>query len=204
MPTITDWLMVAITAVYVIATILICRANIKSAKATKEQIEESKRQFEESNRAFVTVSFDVIRSGLAVLRIQNVGKRIANHVRVHIAKAFMNNVHDKAGKEYLERLCSSSFTIGIGQCWYICIGSHLQLKEMSKELLSIELSYEDSYSRYTENIEIDLKEYFWALMYESPTEDAYQEMKKQTRELEKLCKEVTLLRKYGEQENKNA
>ncbi len=50
MPTITDWLMVVITAVYVIATILICRANIKSAKATREQVSESKRQFEETRR----------------------------------------------------------------------------------------------------------------------------------------------------------
>lgn len=50
MPMITDWLMVGITAVYVIATIFICRANIKSANATREQIAESKRQFEEAQR----------------------------------------------------------------------------------------------------------------------------------------------------------
>ena len=37
MPTITDWLMVIITLVYVIATIFICWANIKSAKASKEE-----------------------------------------------------------------------------------------------------------------------------------------------------------------------
>ena len=39
-----------ITAVYVIATILICRANIRAANATREQVEESKRQFEETQR----------------------------------------------------------------------------------------------------------------------------------------------------------
>lgn len=50
MPAITDWLMVAITAVYVIATIFICHANIISAKATREQVAESKRQFEETRR----------------------------------------------------------------------------------------------------------------------------------------------------------
>lgn len=50
MPSITDWLMVVITAVYVIATIFICRANIKSANATREQVAESKRQFEETRR----------------------------------------------------------------------------------------------------------------------------------------------------------
>ena len=46
----TDWLMVIITAVYVVATIFIWRANNISAKATKDQLEESKRQFEESQK----------------------------------------------------------------------------------------------------------------------------------------------------------
>ena len=38
MPTIMDWLMVIITLVYVIATIFICWANIKSANASKEEL----------------------------------------------------------------------------------------------------------------------------------------------------------------------
>ena len=42
--------MVIITAIYVIATILICNANAASAKATREQLEESKRQFNETQR----------------------------------------------------------------------------------------------------------------------------------------------------------
>ena len=39
-----------ITVVYVVATIAICQANIKSAKATREQLEVSKTQFEETKR----------------------------------------------------------------------------------------------------------------------------------------------------------
>ncbi len=50
MPMITDWLMVGITGIYVLATILICIFNAKSAKATREQVAESKRQFTESKR----------------------------------------------------------------------------------------------------------------------------------------------------------
>lgn len=37
-----------ITAIYVIATIVICFANYTSAKVTKEQLQESKKQLEES------------------------------------------------------------------------------------------------------------------------------------------------------------
>ena len=43
-------LMVIISAIYVIATIIICNANAVSAKATREQLEESKRQFRETQR----------------------------------------------------------------------------------------------------------------------------------------------------------
>ena len=50
MPTITDWLMVVVTTVYVFATIIICVFNGKSAKATREQVAESIRQFEETQR----------------------------------------------------------------------------------------------------------------------------------------------------------
>lgn len=50
MPTITYWLMVVITAIYVVATVFISCANIKSANATREQLAESKRQYEDKKR----------------------------------------------------------------------------------------------------------------------------------------------------------
>ena len=50
MPLITDWLMFCITTIYVVATIFICRANIKAANATRDQIAESQRQFSENRR----------------------------------------------------------------------------------------------------------------------------------------------------------
>ena len=59
MPMITDWLMVGITAVYVVATIIISYANIKSANATREQLTESKRQYEDKKRLEIMPYFDV-------------------------------------------------------------------------------------------------------------------------------------------------
>ena len=41
----TDWLMVIITAIYVVATIIICYFNGKSAKAAKMQTDEMIRQY---------------------------------------------------------------------------------------------------------------------------------------------------------------
>ena len=58
---ITDWLMVGITFVYVVATIAIWLANHKSAQATEKQLIESKRQFNETKRLehmpYMQVSF---------------------------------------------------------------------------------------------------------------------------------------------------
>ena len=49
-PMVTDWIMVAITTIYVIATICIMRSNKESAEASKEQLQESKLQFDEMRR----------------------------------------------------------------------------------------------------------------------------------------------------------
>jgi len=205
----TDWIMIAITAIYVVATILICIFNYRSATATREQVAESKRQFEDSNRAFVTVTFELIRSGLAVLHIQNHGKRIAQDVNINVSPAFLANMADQTDKKQIEKLCTASFTLGIGQSWYICIGSHLQLKQMSAELLEIDISYSDGSSHYHDSIQIDLKQYFWSLIYASSTEDTYQEMKRITRHLDSLDRSINSLVKYisthaKEDETKNA
>lgn len=45
---ITDWLMVIITGIYVIATIFICVSNYRSADASKEQLHEMKKQQEQN------------------------------------------------------------------------------------------------------------------------------------------------------------
>ncbi len=62
LPTVTDWIMVAITFVYVIATFFICVANFKAAKATREQTTEMKRQSDEAKRLehmpYLAVSFE--------------------------------------------------------------------------------------------------------------------------------------------------
>ena len=46
----SNWVLVIITAVYVVATICICVANFKSANASKKQLEESTKQYEENKR----------------------------------------------------------------------------------------------------------------------------------------------------------
>ena len=109
MPMITDWLMVGITGIYVIATIFICIFNGKSAKATREQVAESHRQFEETKRlqvmpflqisvhdSMVNANEDLLSSTMLVVLnrnepneykkcdyticIKNIGLGIAHHI----------------------------------------------------------------------------------------------------------------------------
>lgn len=180
----TDWIMIAITFVYVVATILICIFNYKSAQATRDQVAEAKRQFEESNRAFITVTFVIIRSGLAVLLIKNHGNRIAHNVNIKVDAAFLNNVPDTMDRDNLEKLARSAFVVGIGQSWYCCMGSSIELSQLAEKLMHIDLSYNDSSEKYIESIDINLEEYFWSLIYDSPLEDLYAESKKITKSIQ--------------------
>lgn len=61
---------------------------------------------------------------------------------------------------------------------YIYIGSHIQLRELSEEILEIHISYDDNISKHSEVITIDLKQFLWALIYDSPETDSSQEIKK--------------------------
>ena len=61
---ISDWAMVFITLVYVIATIFICWANFKSDKVSKEQLIEMQKQFEENNRISFLVDIPSIKTSL--------------------------------------------------------------------------------------------------------------------------------------------
>lgn len=62
MSNITDWLMVIITGIYVIATIVICRANLSSARATQEQLIEMKREHDEDVRLSIMPYFELCHS----------------------------------------------------------------------------------------------------------------------------------------------
>lgn len=185
-----NWVMVIITGVYVVATIFICIANIKSAKATKEQVEEAKKQFEENNRAYVTADFEVIRNGLLAIHITNHGKRVANDITVHICEEFISNIDEPFFAEQINRINHSRFTLGIGQSWYLSFGSIRHLEKLSDEKIKISFSYIDSKNTYNEFEEIDLKQYHWALLYESPLQDELQEIKVISKSIKSIDKSL--------------
>lgn len=110
-----DWAMVALTAVYVIATIFICYFNYRSAKASKEQVEEMRRQYDAENRPYITVELIYERRAYYGLRFTNHGKRIANHVSIQFEQGFIDCITEPGFKSLLEKQKSRECIIGIGQ-----------------------------------------------------------------------------------------
>ncbi len=121
-----------ITVVYVIATIFICVANIKSAKASRAQIAESQRQFNENRRLDVMpylqfettnqpgvdykigviLSEDDYNAGeyLLNLRVKNIGRGTAkdieyiwtNFTNTYLQKPFVIKALQNGDAHYLQ------------------------------------------------------------------------------------------------------
>jgi hypothetical protein len=164
----TDWLMVIITAIYVIATIVICVINSKANKLTREQIERS-------NRPVVTVYFDIIRSGLMCLVFENTGNTAASNITVLINDSFVKNLPDTRMKEGLQKLLSSRFYLAPGQKVFITLDSQIYFDKVSSEVALVKVTYN---SNYETDVEIDISQYSWMLLYKSAADDSAQHLKK--------------------------
>lgn len=204
MPTITDWLMVIITFVYVVATIFICWANIRSAKATKDQLAESKRQYDEENRAYITFAFIYEKKAIYGLRFTNHGRRVARKVRIALRNEFIESLTDRQFVDQLSRVSKNECVLGVNQSIDIFFGGNDFRENANKLPIEGDIIYSDDIGEYSEHFIIDFNSYPPIFTVDSEIEGIRQEMKKQTAEMEKLRREITLLRQNAKQENENA
>ena len=156
---ITDWLMVMITAIYVIATIFICIANFKSAKATREQITEARRQYEEEHRAFISYELIFENRNLYGLRFTNHGKRVATNVKLQLDKDFVGSFMNQSIKDQLNNLDGREFALGIEQSYDIYFGGDEFRERVNKVPIQGEISYNDRCGEYTDSFYIDFSKY---------------------------------------------
>ena len=84
------FVMAVLTLVYVVATILICVFNAKSAKATNAQTLESKKQFRDSNRPNIIPCFTMIEGALFCLTFKNIGNECAKNLKININQEWIN------------------------------------------------------------------------------------------------------------------
>lgn len=196
-----DWAMVWITIVYVIATCAICWANIRSAKATRDQLAESKRQYDEANRAYITYAFIYEKRAFYGLRFTNHGKRVAKAVKIVLRDEFIQSLTDTQFVNQLSRISRNECVLGINQSIDIYFGGNDFRGNANKLPIEGDVIYSDDIGEYSEHFIIDFNSYPPIFTVDSEIEDVRQEMKKQTTELERLRKEVALLRQDARQEN---
>jgi hypothetical protein len=177
----TDWIMIVITFIYVIATILICVSNKRSADAAKMQTEEMIKQYNETNRPYVIVRFEVIRGGLLCFVLENVGNMPAYSLNVKMNKAFIDNIPEK--DKIMELATADDIYLAPGQKIFVTIGGQPVYDKVSIIPAEFELTYNKEYKG---KFVIDLKQYGYMLTYESPEADIANYIKKMLEDNKKL------------------
>ena len=178
----TEWIMVIITAVYVVATIVICVFNGKAAKAAiiqtdtaKQQIDEMIRQFNESNRPNVIVRFEIVRSGLLCFVIENIGSVAAEDVRITVNEEFLKNLETVDEQKNLRKATEATIFLSRHQKLHIVLGGQMQFDIIAKVIAKFDITYNGTFKEHTE---IDLSQYSFMLVYRSEMEDISQQLKK--------------------------
>ena len=199
-----DWAMVWITLVYVVATIFICVANLRSAKATREQLAESKRQFDEENRAFITYSFIYEHKAIYGLRFTNNGKRVAKHIRVEFKQEFIDSLENDDWKKGIVLSRGKECILGIGQSFDIFFGGSKFCNNTNKTPIEGTIIYSDENNRFEEPFFIDFNNYPPIFTVDTDEEEIRVEIKKQTAELERIRKELQKMNQVKKQEKDHA
>lgn len=197
-------LMVIITFVYVIATCAICWANICSAKATRDQLAESKKQYDEENRAYITYAFVYEKKTFYGLRFTNHGKRVAKNVKIVLREEFIQSLTNPQFAGQLSRISKNDCVLGVNQSIDIYFGGNEFRENVKKLPIEGDVIYSDDLGAYSEHFVIDFNSYPPIFTVDSEVEDIRQELKKQTAEMERLRREITLLRQNMGRENDNA
>lgn len=204
MPSVTDWLMVVITFVYVVATIFICIANLRSAKATREQLIETKRQYDEENRAYITYAIIYEKRTVYGLRFTNHGKRVAKEVTIEFKDEFIHSLTERQFIGFLEQTSKNTCVLGVNQSIDIYLGGNAFRDNKNKLPIEGNIIYSDDIGEYKEHFLIDFNSYPPIFSVDSETEDMRQEIKRQTQELEKIRRELYMIRQGNIQEKNHA
>ena len=164
-----DWVMVIITGVYVIATIFICRANIKAANASKEQLKEMQKQFAETNRPIIELEFHYNRRTWYIARFINRGNLTAQHVKIYLDQEFVDSLPEESMKQGLERIKDKECIIGAGQHYDLYIGSNQLRGNPNIKPLTGTIKYESQGNTYQSDLFVDLEHYM--TFYSSTTDE---------------------------------
>ena len=187
----TDWLMVIITFIYVIATIFICVFNAKAASAAKSQAEEMSRQFYAINRPLLSVELVHLRKAFYALRFTNNGNQTAFNTFFDINQDFIDNLSESKFKELLEKDKGKIRNIGVGQHYDLFFGTNEYLKQEKKIPIIGRMHYSGvNNSIYAEDFSIEPEKYASFLTVDTDIDDLIKELKNQTTALKRIVNAI--------------
>lgn len=183
----TDWLMVIITFVYVVATILICVFNAKSAKAAREQTEQMRLQFLQTNRPIVTVEIVYLKRLFWVLRFTNHGAATAFNTRITLNQDSIDSLPEENFRRIVNDEVKKIRTIGVNQHYDIFFGGE-GFRAMNKGTpITGRVSYRGTPEAiFAEDFRIEISDYATFFSVDSELEEIKNALKEQTKELERI------------------
>lgn len=183
-----------ITAVYVVATIFICWANIQSANASKAQLEEMKGQFYSINRPIVSVEIVYLRRVFWALRFTNHGTQTAFNTKIVLNSDFIESLNEPTFKKAVKNNNGKVRTIGVNQSYDLFIGANGFRTRDSQVPIKGQVIYRGiNESVYAEDFEIETQNYATFFSVNSDIEDLIEKLKEQNGELKKISHAIQVL-----------
>lgn len=183
-----------VTAVYVVATIFICWANIQSANASKAQLKEMQRQFYSINRPIVSVEIVYLRGVFWALRFTNHGTQTAFNTKIILDSDFIESLSEPRFLKIVKDNNNKIRTIGINQSYDLFIGGNDFRKRDSQVPIKGQIIYRGiNDSVYAEDFEIETQNYATFFSINSDSEDLMEKLKEQNGELKKISSSLQLL-----------
>lgn len=183
----TDWLMVIITFVYVVATILICIFNAKSAKEAREQTKQMRIQFALTNRPRMTVEIVYLKRLIWALRFTNHGVITAYNTRIIINQDFVDGLPEEKFRQIVKTEIEKVRTIGVNQHYDIYFGGPKFRGANKTPILKGRMRYTGADDAlFVEDFAIELTNYATFFSVNSSEEDLKNAINAQTKELEQI------------------
>lgn len=183
-----------ITAVYVVATVFICWANIQSANASKAQLKEMQRQFRSINRPIISVEIVHLRRMFWVLRFTNHGTQTAFNVKIIIDSEFIESLSEPEYKEIVKDNNGKIKTIGINQSYDLFIGANsFRNRDAQVPIKGIIHYWGIDNSEYKEDFIIETQNYATFFTVNTDNDDLMEKLKEQNEELKNINYSLALL-----------
>lgn len=164
-----EWIMVVITGIYVVATIFICWANIRTANVSKEQLKEMQKQYAETNRPLIELEFHYSRRTWYIARFVNHGNMAAQHVKINLDQDFIDSLPGESFRRELNRIKGKECIIGTGQKYELFIGNNDLRGNPNMKPLTGTIEYEAQGQVYKSDLFVDLEHYL--TFYSATTEE---------------------------------